>query len=74
MAGRGAELGTQEIKHIFYINDGNHGEEYPKADDFCDAEFGVPFIRGSDFTDKTISLKNALYITHEKNSSMRKVG
>jgi len=64
----------KKIKHMFYINDGNHGEEYPKADDFCDAELGVPFIRGSDFTDKTISTKNVLHITKEKNSSMRKGG
>ncbi|ABM17339.1 restriction endonuclease subunit S [Marinobacter nauticus] len=61
------------IKHCCYINDGNHGEEYPKGDDFVDdADIGVPFIRGGNLKDMTVTTEGMLYITAEKNRSMRK--
>lgn len=61
-----------KIKHLCYISDGNHGEEYPTQDDFTNEENGVPFIRVTEFRDTRITKENILYITKEKDASMRK--
>ena len=60
------------IKNLCYVNDGNHGEEYPSEVDFVEKGEGVPFIRGGDFDDFRIVSNNLRYISHEKNKSMRK--
>ena len=60
------------IKNLCYVNDGNHGEEYPTEADFVENGEGVPFIRAGDFEDFRVVSKNLRYISHEKNNSMRK--
>ena len=60
------------IKHLCYVNDGNHGEEYPTESDYTSESNGVPFIRGGNLDNLTVSPDNMLYITPEKNASMRK--
>jgi type I restriction enzyme S subunit len=61
------------VKHCCFINDGNHGEEYPKGEDFTDdSERGVPFIRGGNLENMTVTTDGMLYITAKKNKSMRK--
>jgi len=68
-----AHWGLTCIKHCCYVNDGNHGEEYPKGDDFIDGdEKGIPFIRGGNLKNMTVSQEGMLYITPEKNQAMRK--
>jgi type I restriction enzyme S subunit len=63
-----------KIKHLCFVNDGNHGEEYPNESDYTSQEEGVPFIRGGNLNDLTITHEGMLYITREKNASMRKGG
>lgn len=60
------------IKYLCYVNDGNHGEEYPKESDYTDSQNGVPFIRGGNLGNYAITDEGMLYITHIKNNSMRK--
>lgn len=60
------------IKNLCYVNDGNHGEEYPTEADFVDDGEGVPFIRGGDFDDFRIINSGLRYLSHKKNNSMRK--
>ena len=61
-----------KIKNACYINDGNHGEEYPTADDFTESEEGVPFIRAGNIKNMKIDGNEMLYIKKSKNDSMRK--
>ena len=42
------------------ISDGNYSGKYPKPHEFI--EFGVPFVRGVDFNNKTIDSRNLIYI------------
>jgi type I restriction enzyme S subunit len=63
---------STSIKNICYINDGNHGEQYPNEGDFVPPEEGVPFIRAGDFENFKIIAGNLKYISQEKNDSMRK--
>ena len=41
-----AHWDLSKVKHVCYVNDGNHGEEYPKEGDYTDELDGVPFVRG----------------------------
>ncbi len=52
------------------ISDGNYSSKYPKSTEFV--KEGVPFIRGKDFSNKTIDLRNAVFITPEKHSELKK--
>jgi type I restriction enzyme, S subunit len=63
---------VSRIKYLCYVNDGNHGEEYPNESDYTSEENGVPFIRGGNLNNLTVTPTNMLYITKEKNDSMRK--
>ncbi len=65
---------ASKIKYLCYVSDGNHGEEYPEETDFTDELNGVPFIRVTEFDGWSITKKGILYITKEKNNSMRKGG
>jgi type I restriction enzyme S subunit len=60
------------VKNLCYINDGNHGEEYPTEADFVYDGEGVPFIRAGDFDEFRIVDRDLRYISHKKNDSMRK--
>lgn len=61
-----------QIKYLCYVNDGNHGEEYPKDSDYTVEQDGVPFIRGGNMSNFAITNNDMLYITKTKNNSMRK--
>lgn len=52
------------------ISDGNYSSKYPKSSDFKPS--GVPFIRGVDFLNKTISPDNLLYISAEQHADLKK--
>ena len=67
-----AHWAITKVKYLCYVNDGNHGEEYPKGDDFTTEDNGVPFIRGGNLENYTVSDSDMLFITPEKNRSMRK--
>ena len=67
-----AHWDLSKVKHVCYVNDGNHGEEYPKEGDYTDELDGVPFIRGGNIVGLSVSSEDMLYITREKNDSMRK--
>lgn len=60
------------IKYLCYVNDGNHGEEYPKESDYTSQDDGIPFIRGGNILNFAITDKDMLYITQAKNKAMRK--
>lgn len=60
------------IKNLCYVNDGNHGEEYPNDKDFVAPEEGVPFIRAGDFDKFRVVDRDLRFISHKKNNSMRK--
>lgn len=60
------------IKNLCYVNDGNHGEEYPNDKDFVESEEGVPFIRAGDFDKLRVIDRDLRFISHKKNNSMRK--
>jgi len=64
--------GSSTVKNLCYVNDGNHGEEYPTESDFVDNRDGVPFIRAGDFDNLKIIENDLRYISHKKNDSMRK--
>jgi type I restriction enzyme, S subunit len=65
---------VSKLKYVCYVSDGNHGEEYPEETDFTDEANGVPFIRVTEFEGFNITRNGILYITKEKNESMRKGG
>lgn len=65
---------VSKLKYVCYVSDGNHGEEYPEENDFTDEANGVPFIRVTEFEGFNITRNGILYITKEKNESMRKGG
>jgi len=64
--------GSSTVKNLCYVNDGNHGEEYPTESDFVDNRDGVPFIRAGDFDNLKIIENDLRYISHKKNDTMRK--
>ncbi len=63
---------VNKIKNICYINDGNHGEEYPSEEDYTEPAFGIPFIRPGHIKNLQVVSVNMMHITKEKNTSMRK--
>ncbi|MFB5443017.1 restriction endonuclease subunit S [Enterococcus faecium] len=53
-----------------YFTDGNYGESYPSSKDMSDKENGVPFLRGSDFSNGYLDSSNANYIKYEKHQEL----
>lgn len=53
-----------------YFTDGNYGESYPSAKDMSDKANGIPFLRGSDFSNGYLDSSNANYIKPEKNAEL----
>lgn len=53
-----------------HFTDGNYGESYPSAKDMSDKEDGVPFLRGSDFSNGYLDSSNANYIKQEKHEEL----
>lgn len=54
------------ISHL----DGNHGENYPRQDEFVDA--GVPYISASCLKNGTVDLTIAKFLSEEKSSTIKK--
>lgn len=52
------------------ISDGNYSSKYPTKQEFLNN--GIPFIRGTDFSGKTISRKGLMYISPKKHSELKK--
>lgn len=52
------------------FTDGNYSSNYPKPKDFTNSSEGIPFLKGSDITDGSLSKKNCKFITLEKNSKL----
>ncbi|MCK8638066.1 restriction endonuclease subunit S [Fructobacillus fructosus] len=53
-----------------HFTDGNYGESYPSAKDMSDKENGIPFLRGSDFSNGYLDSSNANYIKPEKHAEL----
>ena len=59
-------IGDSNLK----IADGNYSAKYPRSEEFVSE--GVPFIRGNNFENKSISDKNMYFISPEKHSELKK--
>lgn len=64
------EVGWKTIGEVCEVGDGNHSSSYPKASEMVDQ--GVPFIRGTNILDGTISGKDMKYISEEKHIKLKK--
>ena len=53
-----------------HFTDGNYGESYPSAKDMSDKANGIPFLRGSDFSNGYLDSSNANYIRPEKHAEL----
>ena len=53
-----------------HFTDGNYGESYPSAKDMSDKANGIPFLRGSDFSNGYLDPSNANYIKPEKHAEL----
>jgi type I restriction enzyme, S subunit len=58
------------LGEICEIGDGNHSSKYPRSDEMVDQ--GVPFIRGTNMVNGTISGQDMKFITPEKHQELRK--
>jgi type I restriction enzyme S subunit len=54
---------------IFDVQDGNHGELYPRAEDFGDA--GMPYISAEHVTNDRVHIASAPRLKHEKAQHLR---
>lgn len=52
------------------ISDGNYSSKYPKPHEFISE--GIPFIRGVDFENKTVSPRDLIYISEKKHKELKK--
>ena len=57
-------------KWITYHLDGNHGGEYPRAEEFVND--GVPYISANCIKDGSVSFANAKFVTQERAQRFRK--
>lgn len=64
------EVSWQTIGEVCEVGDGNHSSSYPKASEMVDQ--GIPFIRGTNIVDGTISGKDMKYISEEKHIKLKK--
>ena len=53
-----------------HFTDGNYGESYPSEKDMSDKANGIPFLRGSDFSNGYLDSSNANYIKPEKHAEL----
>ena len=53
-----------------HFTDGNYGESYPSTKDMSDKANGIPFLRGSDFSNGYLDSSNANYIKPEKHAEL----
>lgn len=66
----GVEVESMALGKICEVGDGNHSSKYPKSNEMVNR--GVPFIRGTNIVDGTISSQGMKYITQEKHQELRK--
>ena len=66
----GAEVEWVALGEICDVGDGNHSSKYPKSNEMV--EQGVPFIRGTNMFNGTISAQGMKFITPEKHQELRK--
>ena len=59
-----------DMKWITYHLDGNHGGDYPRADEFVEA--GIPYISANGIVGDRIDMKLAKYVTAERAKRFRK--
>lgn len=59
-----------DMKWITYHLDGNHGGDYPRADEFVEA--GIPYISANCIVGDRIDMKLAKYVTAERAKRFRK--
>ena len=64
------EVEWKTLDAICEIGDGNHSSKYPRSDEMVDQ--GVPFIRGTNMVNGTISGQDMKFITPEKHQELRK--
>ena len=64
------EVSWKTIGEVCEVGDGNHSSSYPKASEMV--EQGIPFIRGTNIVDGTISGKDMKYISEEKHTKLKK--
>lgn len=60
------KIGDSNLK----IADGNYSAKYPRSEEFI--ERGIPFIRGNNFKNKSITDKDMYFISPEKHSELKK--
>ena len=58
------------MKWITYHLDGNHGGDYPRADEFVNK--GIPYISANCIVDDRIDMSLAKYVTEERANRFRK--
>lgn len=59
-----------DMKWITYHLDGNHGGDYPRADEFVNK--GIPYISANCIVDDRIDMSLAKYVTEERANRFRK--
>ena len=64
------EVEWKTLGDVCVIGDGNHSSKYPRSDEMV--EKGVPFIRGTNMVNGTISSLDMKFITPEKHQELKK--
>jgi type I restriction enzyme S subunit len=55
-----------------FVEDGNHGENRPRQDEFCEKDGGIPFLRPPDLKDGRVDFKNCDFINEQGFARVRK--
>ena len=62
--------GMKSIEEICDVGDGNHSSNYPKNSEMV--EEGIPFIRGTNISDYTVTGKDLKFISQDKHMVLKK--
>jgi len=55
-----------------FVEDGNHGENRPRQDEFCEKDGGIPFLRPPDLKDGRVDFRNCDFINEQGFARVRK--
>jgi type I restriction enzyme S subunit len=55
-----------------FVEDGNHGENRPRQDEFCEKDGGIPFLRPPDLKEGRVDFKNCDFINEQGFARVRK--
>jgi type I restriction enzyme S subunit len=55
-----------------FVEDGNHGENRPRQDEFCDQGNGIPFLRPPDLKEGRVDFRNCDFINAQGFARVRK--